>query len=91
MTSESIEMHNALDRLMEAAKALEVLEKSKKLKKEDWPAFLARSQAQLLQLHRKACLRLPETQSFGRILLRSSRKSRARYSIAIWRSSSQPM
>ena len=66
MTSESIEMHNALDRLMEAAKALEVLEKSKKLKKEDWPAFLARSQAQLLQLHGRLAYAFRKLRALGK-------------------------
>lgn len=65
MTSESIEMHNALDRLMEASKALEALEKSKKLKTEDWPAFLSRSQTQLLQLHGKLAYAFRKLRSLG--------------------------
>ncbi len=65
MTNESIEMRNALDRLMEASKALEALEKSKKLKTDDWPAFLSRSQAQLLQLHGRLAYAFRKLRALG--------------------------
>ena len=65
MTNESIEMRNVLDRLIEASKALEALEKSKKLKKEDWPAFLSRSQAQLLQLHGRLAYAFRKLRALG--------------------------